>query len=148
MIDTQSMSSGCPSIPDIAKVMVVLVHMYGRSRREKHGSISISKNSNRQCPSCIIARCLIEGRFRHTIRGGLEERHEVARENMSSGYSSSLVEQLAAPPAIFRRRSNSNNIPSLEIKLFIDGSLVVIECLYCEGSQYTKRELIQRVDLP
>lgn len=83
-------------------------------------------------------RCLNEGRFRHAIRGALEERHKVARENTSSAHSSSLVEQLAAPPAIFRRRSNSNDIPSLEIKLFIDGSLVVIECLYCEQEVSTQ----------
>ena len=69
-------------------------------------------------------------------KGGLEEADEVAREDVAAGLPPGFVKELTAPPAIFRRRSNSNDIPSLEIKLFIDGSLVVIECLYC-GQEFS-----------
>ena len=60
-----------------------------------------------------------------------EEAHEVAREDVSPGLPPALVEQLAAPPPVFGRRGDSDDIALLEVKLLVDRRAVVVHSLNC-----------------
>jgi len=59
--------------------------------------------------------------------------HKVAREYMPAWHAPILVEQLAAPPPVFGRSGDGDNIVRLEIKLFRNRRGVVIKCPYYIG---------------
>ena len=56
-----------------------------------------------------------------------ERNYKVTRENVSSGHAPNLINQFAAPPPIFRRSSDSDDIVGLKIELLRDRRLVVIK---------------------
>ena len=60
-----------------------------------------------------------------------EEAHEVAREDVSSGLPPALVEELAAPPSVFGRRGDGDDIALLEVELLVDRRAVVVHRLNC-----------------
>ena len=53
--------------------------------------------------------------------------HKVAREDVSPQHAPILIQQFTAPPPIFRRSSDRDNIISLEIELFRDRRRIVIK---------------------
>jgi len=65
--------------------------------------------------------------------------HKVAREYMPAWHAPILVEQLAAPPPVFGRSGDSDDIVRLEIKLFRNRRGVIIKCPYYEARNNTRR---------
>jgi hypothetical protein len=61
----------------------------------------------------------------------LEQANEIAWEHIPAFLSAILVEKLATPPPIFWSSRDSNDVPSLEIKLFLDGGGVIIQGFHC-----------------
>jgi hypothetical protein len=57
----------------------------------------------------------------------LEEAHKVTRENVPAWLPSGFIQQLSAPPPIFWRGRDGNDITCLEVKLFFDRSIIIIE---------------------
>ena len=57
--------------------------------------------------------------------------HKVARKHVSSSLPPRIVQQLPAPPPILGRVRHRDDIPRLEIKLFVDRRRVVVERLDC-----------------
>jgi hypothetical protein len=63
---------------------------------------------------------------------GLEQTHEVAWEYVSARLSSRFVKKFATPPSVFGGIRHCDDIPRLEIKLFVNGSRVIIESFHYE----------------
>lgn len=59
--------------------------------------------------------------------------HKVAREYMPAWHAPILVEELAAPPPVFGRSGDGDDIVRLEIKLFRNRCGVVVKCPYYIG---------------
>lgn len=52
---------------------------------------------------------------------------EVAWEHSSAGDPTSIIKKDARPPAILRGGGDGDNIPGLEVELFVDCSTIVIQ---------------------
>ena len=63
--------------------------------------------------------------------------HKVAREHMSSSQPAHPIHQLTAPPPILWRLCHRNDIPLLEIKLFVGRRSVVVQRLDCTPRSVT-----------
>lgn len=66
----------------------------------------------------------------------LEEANKVAREDIPTLLPAILIQELAAPPTIFRCSSDSNDIACLEIKLFVDSRGIVIQRFHYGTSKH------------
>ena len=64
----------------------------------------------------------------------LEQAHEVAGEHVPPLLPPRLVQQLATPPPVVRRRGYGNNVTGLEIKLLFNGCCVVVQGFDCTPS--------------
>ena len=60
--------------------------------------------------------------------------HKVAREYMPARHAPALIEELAAPPPIFGRGGNGDDILPLEIELLWDRRGIVIQGSHCNHS--------------
>ena len=61
------------------------------------------------------------------VSGISEQMHKVAREDVSPRHAPILIQQLTAPPPIFRRSSDCDDIVSLEIEFLRDRRRIVIK---------------------
>lgn len=60
----------------------------------------------------------------------LEQANKVAGEHIPPLHPPRLIKKFAAPPPIIRRRSHGDNIPGLEVKLFLNRGCVIVQRFY------------------
>jgi hypothetical protein len=84
----------------------------------------------------------------HVIPVTSEQADEVAWEYGSAGHPTSIVKKNTRPPAILRGGGDSDNIPGLEVELFVDRSTVVVQSANWIEFNSVRREYREACSVP
>lgn len=68
-----------------------------------------------------------EVKVKRALREKLEQANKVAWEYVSPRLPPRFIQKLAAPPAIFWGRSDSDDIPRLEVEFFLDRRGIIVQ---------------------